>query len=314
MSCSTRPCHQVCSPLPMWWLSTCTGERSSAFSPMKIRSKILIAGAHIPLGARSCGLILAQWIWNLRLELGHALHPTPMRTTEFALARADESAPFVEPTGVCKPTPQMKYGPPQWARPSFTGGFPGSAFLPQPDGTLRCPADHPRYPQERRPERDGSVRVLYAARLGHCRSCPLRAHCQESSTTLKPRRVSAVFWPLNTSRSDSSPPQAEAPPQLSLAPVFWRDWPRCGIRRTWLKVVRSQAVRVESSISPDPSPAPVQVSPTVTRAKRAHWRLSWEERLARNARPSDAPRLVVTLHGLPATFAHSFGFDLLAAA
>src|SRR5205085_3062727 len=30
--------------------------------------------------------ILCQWIWNLRLELGRALHPTPMRTTEFAKA------------------------------------------------------------------------------------------------------------------------------------------------------------------------------------------------------------------------------------
>jgi len=52
----------------------------------------------------------------------------------------------------------------------------------------------------------------------------------------------------------------------------------------------------------------------LTRAERAHWRLSWAQRLARNARPSDAPRLVVTLHGLPATFASSFGFDLLATA
>jgi hypothetical protein len=52
----------------------------------------------------------------------------------------------------------------------------------------------------------------------------------------------------------------------------------------------------------------------LTRAERAHWRLSWEQRLARNARPSNAPRFVVTLHGLPATFASSFGFDLLAIA
>ena len=52
----------------------------------------------------------------------------------------------------------------------------------------------------------------------------------------------------------------------------------------------------------------------LTRAERAHWRLSWQQRLARNARPSDAPRLVVTLHGLSATFASSFGFDLLATA
>lgn len=34
-------------------------------------------------------LILAQWTWNLRLELGHALHPTPMRTTEFAAVQAE---------------------------------------------------------------------------------------------------------------------------------------------------------------------------------------------------------------------------------
>ncbi len=66
---------------------------------------------------------------------------------------------------------------------------------------------------------------------------------------------------------------------------------------------------------------PLVLSPVTTpseallaRAQRAHWRLSWEQRLARNARPSEALRLIVTLHGLPATFAHSFGFALLATA
>jgi hypothetical protein len=51
-----------------------------------------------------------------------------------------------------------------------------------------------------------------------------------------------------------------------------------------------------------------------TRAQRAHWRLSWNERLARNARPSHAPPLAITLHGLPATFANVFGLALVAAA
>jgi hypothetical protein len=266
----------------------------------------------------SCGQefaqIFAQWIWNLRLEMGQQLSPAEQRTTEFAPAHEVEAPSTDEPEPAEGQTLAVIYGPPQWARSSFTHGFPGSAFTLQPDGTLRCPANRPLYPQERRPERDGSLRILYAARIGHCRSCPLRAQCQESSTTIKPRRVSAVLWPLNASRSDSSPPQRRAPSQPPLAPVLWKDWPRCGIRRAWLKVVRSQTVQVESSISPDASPAPAQISPTLTRAKRAHWRLSWEERLARNARPSDAPRLVVTLHGLPATFAHAFGFDLLATA
>jgi hypothetical protein len=258
--------------------------------------------------------ILAQWIWNLRLELGQQLSSAELCTTTFAPALEAESASTVEPVPAEKPPLVVIYGPSQWARPSFTHGFPGSAFTPQPDGTLRCPANHPLYPQERRSERDGSLRVLYAARIGHCRSCPLRAQCQESSATIKPRRVSAVLWPLEAAPSASSPPAEEAHVPLPLAPVVWKDWPRCRIWRVWLKVVRSETVCLESSLSLTP---PLVTSPTednFTRAQRAHWRLSWEERLTRNARPADAPRLVVTLHGLPATFAHSFGFDLLATA
>src|SRR5258708_24684120 len=30
--------------------------------------------------------IISQWVWNLRLELGHQLAPDPVRTTEFAPA------------------------------------------------------------------------------------------------------------------------------------------------------------------------------------------------------------------------------------
>ena len=97
-------------------------------------------------------------------------------TTEFATARVVEPEPLVEPAAGSSPlpvsthTPAVRYGPPKFARPSFTGGFPGSAFSLQPDGTLRCPADHPLYPQERRLERNGSPRVLYAAHISHCRS------------------------------------------------------------------------------------------------------------------------------------------------
>ncbi len=257
-------------------------------------------------------------MWNLRLELGQKLSPSELRTTEFAKAMevspslAIEPEPFVEPVPAEKPTPQVEYGPPQWARPSWTSGFPGSAFTLQPDGTLRCPADHPLYPQERRPERDGSIRVLYAARIGHCRSCPLRAQCQERSSTVKPRRVSAVLWPRESVLSDASPPLENPPEALPLAPVLWKDWPRCRIRRAWLKIIRGETVQLTRGATA----APVATKPSAvfTRAQRAHWRLSWEQRVARNARPSDASPLIVTLHGLPATFAQSFGFDLLATA
>lgn len=258
--------------------------------------------------------ILAQWVWNLRLELGQQFSPSELCIIEFAPAREAETLLTGGPEPAEGRTPAIAYGPPQWARPSFTHGFPGSAFIPQPDGTLRCPANRPLYPQERRFERDGSLRILYAARIRHCRSCPLRAQCQESSTTLKPRRVSAVLWPLSSSRSDSSPPPDTTRTSLASAPVLWRDWPRCGLRRTWLKAVRSQTICLESSSQLSPPRGPCATEKILTRAERAHWRLSWQQRLARNARPSDASRLVVTLHGLPATFAVSYGFDLLASA
>jgi hypothetical protein len=268
--------------------------------------------SHTPWG-QEFAQILAQWAWNIRMELGQQLSQAELRTTEFAPAREVEAPSTDEPEPVEVPPSAIVYGPPQWAHSSFTHGFPGSAFTPQPDGTLRCPANHPLYPQERRSERDGSLRILYAARIGHCRSCPLRAQCQESSSTLKPRRVSAVLWPLSSSHADSSPPP-EACVSLPVSPVLWRDWPRCNIRRTWLKVVRSQTTCLERSSAILPPGAQVPAEKIFTRAERAHWRLSWQQRLVRNARPADAPRFVVTLHGLPATFARAFGFDLLATA
>ncbi|MFL5667647.1 MAG: hypothetical protein ACJ8BW_40820 [Ktedonobacteraceae bacterium] len=270
--------------------------------------------SHTPCG-QEFAQILAQWVWNIRLELGQQISFAESNTTEFAPALEAEPASKEEVVPADTPIPSVIYGPPQWARASFTHGFPGSAFTPQADGTLRCPANHPLYPQERRSERDGSLRVLYAARIGHCCPCPLRAQCQESSTTLKPRRVSAVLWPLASSLSPI-PSSPEAVPQpRPLAPVLWKDWPRCGIRRAWLKVIRSQTVRwTESPATSVPSPVISPSEAISTRAQRAHWRLSWEQRLARNARPTDAPSLVFTLHGLPTTFARSFGFDLLATA
>jgi len=269
--------------------------------------------SHTSCGQEFCQ-ILAQWIWNLRLELGQKLSSSELRTTEFAKARVVGPAQACEPAAISKPTPAVTYGPPKFARPSFTHGFPGSAFSQQSDGTLRCPANRPLYPQERRPERDGSLRILYAARIGHCRGCPLRVQCQESSATIKPRRVSAVFWPLESSPSASSSTCRGEPALLPLAPVFWKDWPRCDLRRGWLKVVRSEAVCLTNGSQARSSPATIPSESDLTRAQRAHWRLSWEQRLARNARPSHAPSLSVTLHGLPATFAHAFGFDLLATA
>ena len=146
-----------------------------------------------------------------------------MRTTEFASAQVDESVEATPaPVSRLPELAPVTYGPPQWARPSYTKGFAGADFSLQQDGTLRCPAGRPLYAQERRPERNGSLRVLYAARIGHCRACPLREQCQESATTIKARRVSAVYWPVSSQAptSSESPPAPEDPsPPLASHPV-----------------------------------------------------------------------------------------------
>jgi hypothetical protein len=120
---------------------------------------------------QECWQIVNQWLWNLRLDLGQRLSPSPMRLTEFAPALS--SAPSEEPTAEYASAPAQEqtaeqgrvptaepiaeparedpvYGPPRWARQSFTKGFAGSDFVTQPDGTFCCPAGHSLTMQERR--------------------------------------------------------------------------------------------------------------------------------------------------------------------
>jgi len=60
--------------------------------------------------------IVAQWTWNLRLELGHQLKPEPLRTTEFApaLPPQNEHVP-TRPTSPPASAPASGYAPPATA-------------------------------------------------------------------------------------------------------------------------------------------------------------------------------------------------------
>jgi hypothetical protein len=134
-----------------------------------------------------------QWVWNLRLELGHQLKPTSMRTTEFAAAIAPATELTADATARVP-----GYGPLATATSWKAGRFSGKDFALQPNGTLCCPAGKRLHPTEQRTEHDGSLRVLYAARIGDCRACPLRAQCQwRGHQTTKPRRVSLLLHPLS---------------------------------------------------------------------------------------------------------------------
>jgi hypothetical protein len=228
---------------------------------------------------------VAQWVWNLRLELGHQLEPTPLRTTEFAAALPNPNAQIA--TGAASSAPASGYGPPTTATSFKTGRFTGADFSPQLDGTLRCPAGQSLTAHERRREADGSLRVVYGASIRSCRPCPLREQCQwQGSTTKKPRQVSVLLHPLSTGSS----------------PVLWHDWNRREHRRACRQFVRNQ--RVEVCLPPKPAPvSPTHADLILSRAQRAHSRLSWETRLARNVRNTAAGQVTIKLFGVPEGFA-----------
>jgi hypothetical protein len=208
--------------------------------------------------------IISQWTWNLRLELGHHLLTSPVRTTEFAPALPSPSPHTAPPSG---------YAPPQVGSAWKAGRFSGQDFALQPDGTLRCPAEQTLLPHEQRREADGSLRVVYGASIRSCRSCQLREQCQwNGSATAKPRQVSVLLHPL----------------QVGAAPLLWLDWSRRVHRRACLQLVRHQ--RLEMNLSPPAATSPPIADVILSRAQRARYRLSWHERLARNARLSHGLR------------------------
>jgi hypothetical protein len=236
--------------------------------------------SHAPAGQEGWQIV-SQWVWNLRLELGHLLEPTPLRTTEFAppVPEAKEQQP-----------PSSGYGKPSVAASWKAGRFSGQDFALQSDGTLRCPANQSLVAHERRREADGSLRVVYAASIRSCRPCPLRDQCQwNGSTTAKPRQVSVLLHPL----------------VVGSAPLLWCDWSRREHRRACMQLVRHQ--RIEVSLPPPAAASPRKAEVILSRAQRAHSRLSWAERFARNARVPTANQVTIRLFGVPEGFATSLG-------
>jgi hypothetical protein len=239
---------------------------------------------------QECWQIICQWIWNLRLELGHQLHPDPLRTTEFASALPPPNVQAPACPSAAAAPPASGYAPPATATAWKTGRFTGQDFPLQPDGTLRCPAGNTLTLQERRQEADGSLRLVYAASIRSCRPCELREQCQwQGSATKKPRQVSVLLHPL----------------AVGNAPLLWRDWSRRSYRRACMQLLRHQRVEVQEeqrfSANLDGAPAPL------SRAQRAHYRLDWSARLTRNVRVPEARWVTIKLFGVPEGVATSLG-------
>lgn len=176
------------------------------------------------------------------------------------------------------------------ALPFTQGRFSGRDGALQPDGTVRCPAGQALCATDERWEAYGSLRLVDAARINHCRGCQFREQSQwHGSNTQKSHRVSVLLHPL----------------QVGFAPFLWKDWSRRQHRRACLQLVRHQ--RVDVHLEPAQQPGPTTSPPVLSRAQRAHSRRSWEQRLASNALASMTARCTITLFGALEGFATWLG-------
>jgi hypothetical protein len=117
--------------------------------------------------------IVCQWVWNLRLSLGHTMQAGEVREIEWA--------PPKEAPAVLVPVenPPEEYGPWQWAAAfgRATGRFGADAFVLQENGTLRCPAGASLWLSEVRQENAFTQRAVYVASQTDCPHCALREQC-----------------------------------------------------------------------------------------------------------------------------------------
>ena len=104
----------------------------------------------------------------------------------------------------------------------------------------------------------------------------------------------------------------EAPPgerPATQAELLWLDLPAYRIRREYVTQLRRQTVTIAAARG-DSAPAEAPVTPrTRTRAERAHRRLSWEARLARNRRDAARSGYRFTVFGVVPALAASLGLS-----
>jgi hypothetical protein len=205
--------------------------------------------------------------------------------------------------------PTMAYGPPEVARDCgrASGRLAGQAFEVVENGTLRCPAGKTLRPKERRKEADGSLRVVYRARKEDCRTCPFACDCLgQHASGDQPHRASTVRRRIaqlgsgcaalahETTPADGFPEERE---------VVWYDVPASRIRRTYVAQLRRQQVTIVALPCASGAPRDTEAARLLTRAQRAHRRLSWAARLVRNGCDAGISRYACTVFGVPPTLA-----------
>jgi len=199
------------------------------------------------------------------------------------------------------------YGPPEPAREwaKVRGRFTGQDFALQEDGTARCPGGKTLRLRERRTLATGDLRLLYMAKAADGQRCPLTPQCLGRGASGKyPRRVSVVRKLLGCQQhapQGSGQASEQAPPSLGeqgQGALLWGDLSGRAIRRRFIALLRRQTVTITWVAPEAPPPAAAAAPRRWTRAERAHRRLSWVDRLTRNASARQTPAYAVTLFGI----------------
>jgi hypothetical protein len=229
--------------------------------------------------------VVWQWVWNLRLALGHqGLTAAPVRSIEWAPPQTASPPPVAAPLD----PPAQEYGPWQWARQwgRAVGRLGADAFPLRADGQVQCPSGALLWPTETRQETADTQRRVWSARATDCRGCALREACfGRGASGKRARRVSARRRRIIPMVVTTNLPSQHAA-------MTWTDVAGRRLRRTWMTHWQHQAVTIKCL---PPRLAPLARRP---RAARAHRRLGWDERFGRNAR---APLRLATMHvaGVP---------------
>jgi hypothetical protein len=219
---------------------------------------------------------------------------------------------LILPRGQPPPVP-VAYGPPQWARPSYTKGVAGADFSFQPDGTLRCPAGRPLYAAA------AATRAQwFTASCSTQRGSAIveRVRCASSVKKRRPpskRGGSApsIGLSLHMHRFQVSPhlPQGTLHLHWLLIRCVFRDWQRRSHRRELVKLLRHQHIDIGLA---EPSP-PVQSSSVrpLSRTERAGFSSLLERSSGTQCPPRSAASVVsITLFGIPNAFAATLGLHV----
>lgn len=267
--------------------------------------------------------ILAQWVWNWRVWVGWKQHPESLRRTlwqpaieEDALEPEPPVEPQPQPTSLgatrthppFDDTPSEQYAPMQvvesWARSN--GKFAGNDFTLESERSLRCPAGHSMYRREVRRNGRGEWLLIFSMARRTCLQCPLRERCVANGSAMtNGRRITVIRRKLldhpAPSGNNTPPPSRciSVSRVKTIHPVIWEDLPAAFLRRDLRQNLRQHQFEFDSMISPTEKQQPFLLS----RDQRAHRRISWSERLARNALDPQGQSWKVRLFGISSTLA-----------